>query len=109
MLQRAVGDIGTSLSSLQDRSHDLFHQLLMGEPKVRSLNKLAQTLTVMIGINKLTILASIRLVMGLVGTGSHSVGFLESLGAGSHIEHGSYLESVTKVSPTVQMPRCPET
>ena len=29
MLQRAVGDIGTSLSSLQDRSHYSFHQLLM--------------------------------------------------------------------------------
>jgi len=85
MLQRAVGDIGTSLSSLQDRSHDVFHQLLMGEPKVsstyvRSLNELAQTLTGMIGINKLTILARIRLMMGSVKTGTHSVGFLESLG-----------------------------
>ena len=85
MLQRSVGDIGTSLSSLQDRSHDVFHQLLMGEPKVsstyvRSLNELAQTLTGMIGINKLTILARIRLMIGSVGTGTHSVGFLESLG-----------------------------
>ena len=26
--------IGTSLSSLQERSHQSFHQLLMGEPKV---------------------------------------------------------------------------
>jgi hypothetical protein len=45
MLQRAVSDIGTSLSSLQDRSHHSFHQLLMGEPKVSatyvgSLNEL---------------------------------------------------------------------
>jgi hypothetical protein len=51
----------------------------MGEPKVsatyvRSLNELAQTLTDMIGINKLTILTKIRLMMG------HSVGYLESLG-----------------------------
>ena len=58
MLQRAVGDIGTSLSSLQDRSHHLFHQLLMGEPKVsatyvRSLNEMAQTLRGMVGINNL--------------------------------------------------------
>jgi len=85
MLQHVVGDIGTSLSSLQDRSHDSFHQLLMGEPKVsstyvRSLNELAQTLTGMIGINKLTILTRIRLMMGSVGTISHSVWYLESLG-----------------------------
>ena len=85
MLQRAVGDIGTSLSSLQDRSHHLFHHLLMGEPKVsatyvRSLNELAQTLTGMVGINKLTILTRIRLMMGSVGTIGHSVGYLESLG-----------------------------
>ena len=85
MLQRAVGDIGTSLSSLQDRSHHSFHQLLMGEPKVsatyvRGLNELAQTLTGMVGINKLTILTRIRLMMGSVGTIGHSVGYLESLG-----------------------------
>ena len=58
MLQRAVDDIGTSLSSLQDRSHHLFHHLLMGEPKVsatyvRSLNEMAQTLRGMVGINNL--------------------------------------------------------
>ena len=33
MLQRAVGDIGTSPSSLQERSHQSFHQLLMGNRK----------------------------------------------------------------------------
>ena len=85
MLQHAVGDIGTSLSSLQDRSHHSFHQLLMGLPKVsatyiRGLNELAQTLTGMVGINKLTILTRIRLMMGAVGTIGHSVGYLESLG-----------------------------
>ena len=57
----------------------------MGEPKVsatyvRSLNELAQTLTGMVGINKLTILTRIRLMMGAVGTIGHSVGYLESLG-----------------------------
>jgi len=57
----------------------------MGEPKVsatyvRSLNELAQTLTGMVGINKLTILTRIRLMMGSVGTIGHSVGYLESLG-----------------------------
>jgi len=78
-------DIGTSLSSLQERSHQSFHQLLMGEPKVsatyvRSLNEVAQTLTGMSVINKLTILQRIRLMMGSTGTISHSVEYLESLG-----------------------------
>ncbi len=85
MLQRAVGDIGTSLSSLQERSHQSFHQLLMGEPKVsatyvRSLNEVAQTLTGMSVINKLIILQRIRLMMGSTGTIGHSVEYLESLG-----------------------------
>ena len=84
MLQRAVGDNGTNLSSLQERSHQSFHQLLMGEPKVsatyvRSLNEFAQTLTGMSGINKLTILQRIRLKMGSTGITGHSVGYLESL------------------------------
>ena len=57
----------------------------MGEPKVsatyvRSLNELAQTLTGMVGIDKLTIPPRIRLMMGAVGTIGHSVGYLESLG-----------------------------
>ena len=81
----AFEDIGTSLSSMQDLSHRLFHPLLIREPEVsatyfRSLHELAQTLTSLIGINKVTILQRIRQIMELTGKIGHSAGYMESLG-----------------------------